>query len=50
MKQSAVFMNIGRGTTAKEADLEAALTSKTIAGAFLDVFEFEPLRKESPLW
>ena len=38
MKKSAVFMNIGRGTTVKEEDLAAALNSKTIAGAVLDVF------------
>ena len=43
-------MNIGRGPTVREVDLEAALLQKTIAGAVLDVFEFEPLHKESPLW
>ena len=50
MKQSAVFMNIGRGPTCKEADLCSALKDKIIAGAVLDVFEVEPLPKDSPLW
>jgi len=50
MKKTAVFMNIGRGTTVNEEDLAAALKSKEIAGAVLDVFKKEPLIKESPLW
>ena len=36
------FVNVGRGTTANEADLIAALQEKRIAGAALDVFEDEP--------
>ena len=43
-------MNIGRGLTVKETDLVQALKEKMIAGAVLDVFEEEPLRKESTLW
>jgi len=50
MKKSAVFMNIGRGTTVKEEDLAKALNDGTIAGAVLDVFKTEPLPKENPLW
>merc|ERR1739848_889674 len=50
MKPSAVFMNIGRGTTVDEADLADALYSKKIAGAVLDVFKAEPLDKNSRLW
>ncbi len=50
MKPSAVFMNIGRGPTVKEVDLVEALKLKTISGAVLDVFEVEPLPKESELW
>ena len=50
MKSSAVFMNIGRGTTVNEEDLAKALMSNTIAGAVLDVFKVEPLTSESPLW
>ena len=50
MKKSAVFMNIGRGTTVNEDDLVTALDSEIIAGAVLDVFKVEPLVKESKLW
>ena len=50
MKKSAVFMNIGRGTTVKEEDLIKALKEKKIAGAVLDVFKYEPLNEKSELW
>jgi phosphoglycerate dehydrogenase-like enzyme len=50
MKPSAFFINIGRGMTTRLDDLVAALTSGTIAGAGLDVFEQEPLPPEHPLW
>ena len=43
MKNSAIFMNIGRGATVKEADLISALKAEEIAGAVLDVFPVEPL-------
>ncbi|WP_168120301.1 D-2-hydroxyacid dehydrogenase [Paenibacillus sp. HB172176] len=50
MKPSAYYINIGRGgTTDTEAMIEA-LRSGEIAGAGLDVFEQEPLPKDSPLW
>jgi len=50
MKKSAFFVNIGRGKTVVEKDLISALKNKTIAAAGLDVFEEEPLPKNSPLW
>lgn len=50
MNPKAVFMNFGRGTTVNEVDLVEALKQKTIAGAVLDVFEVEPLSKDSELW
>ncbi|TXC85847.1 D-2-hydroxyacid dehydrogenase [Metabacillus litoralis] len=50
MKSSSIFINIGRGAIVKETELIEALESKQIAGAGLDVFEIEPLPKESPLW
>ena len=50
MKPTSIFMNIGRGNTVKESDLIEALKTKVIAGAVLDVFEVEPLSKESELW
>ncbi|MCG8473680.1 MAG: D-2-hydroxyacid dehydrogenase [Desulfobacterales bacterium] len=50
MKPSAVIINAGRGKTLCEVDLVNALEKGEIAGAILDVFEGEPLAKESPLW
>ncbi|MBT2688891.1 D-2-hydroxyacid dehydrogenase [Bacillus sp. ISL-47] len=50
MKESAFFINIGRGEIVVENDLIAALQAGKIAGAGLDVFEKEPLGEDSPLW
>lgn len=50
MKKDAIFMNIGRGATQNETDLLEAITTGTIAGAAVDVFEVEPLPQSSPLW
>jgi len=50
MKSSAIIINIARGKIINEAALIKALQNKTIAGAALDVFEEEPLPKESPLF
>lgn len=50
MKTSAVFMNIGRGNAVNETDVAQALREKKIAKVVLDVFQQEPLSKESALW
>lgn len=50
MKRSAYFISIGRGRSTVTADLTAALTQSTIAGAGLDVVDPEPLPPDNPLW
>lgn len=50
MKESAVFMNFGRGDLVKESILVKALKNGGIGHAVLDVFEKEPLPAESELW
>ena len=50
MKNTAKFINIGRGMTTKLDDLNDALRSGQIGGAGLDVYEIEPLPTNHPLW
>jgi len=50
MPSNAYFINVGRGQSAVTEDLIAALETKAIAGAGLDVTEPEPLPSDHPLW
>lgn len=50
MKKSAIFVNIGRGSTIIERALEVALRNKVISGAAIDTFIKEPLSRRSKLW
>jgi glyoxylate/hydroxypyruvate reductase len=50
MKPTAWLLNFGRGALIVDADLIAAVRSKTIAGAVLDVFRQEPLPTTHPFW
>ncbi|MEQ2526893.1 D-2-hydroxyacid dehydrogenase [Robertmurraya yapensis] len=50
MKNTAVFINIGRGDLVKDETLLKALENNEIAHAYLDVFEQEPLPKGHSFW
>jgi D-2-hydroxyacid dehydrogenase (NADP+) len=50
MPPGALLVNVARGEVAVERDVIAALASGKLAGAYLDVFEREPLDPASPLW
>ncbi len=50
VKPGAFFYNIGRGPTVDERALIEALESGRLGGAYLDVFDTEPLPPSHPLW
>ncbi|EGA88769.1 D-3-phosphoglycerate dehydrogenase [Planococcus donghaensis MPA1U2] len=50
MKDSAIFMNFGRGDLVADSILLNALQENEIAFAVLDVFEQEPLSADHPYW
>ena len=50
LPQGARLINIARGELVDEAALVDALRSKHLAGAYLDVFQQEPLPADSPFW
>lgn len=50
MAPHARLVNVARGEVVVEQDLIDAMRGKALAGAYLDVFEHEPLAAESPLW
>jgi phosphoglycerate dehydrogenase-like enzyme len=50
MKDSTIFINIGRGDIIKESVLIDIMTNKLISHAILDVFEQEPLPSNHVFW
>ena len=50
MKSNAVLINISRGAVVDESALLAALQTRAIRGAGLDVFNVEPLPEDHPFW
>ena len=49
MKKTSRIINVARGGLINETDLAKALNSNIIAGAAIDVFENEPIKKNNPL-
>ena len=50
IKRGALFLNTSRGSIVDQGALIRALESKQLRGAYLDVFQEEPLPIQSPLW
>ena len=50
MKDSAILVNVGRGSAVDTDALVAALNGGEIGGAVIDVVDQEPLPAEHPLW
>lgn len=50
MKDTAIFLNSGRGDAVASEVLYEALSEGWIASAGIDVTEMEPLPTDSPLW
>lgn len=50
LPEGACLINVARGEVVVERDLIEALREAHLGGAYLDVFEHEPLGSDSPLW
>jgi len=50
LTQPTYLINGARGAVQVEKDILVALENNILSGAFLDVFETEPLPKDNPLW
>jgi glyoxylate/hydroxypyruvate reductase A len=50
MREGGCVINVARGAHVVVPDLLAALDSRHLAHAYLDVFDQEPLPADSPLW
>ena len=50
MKQGSIFINTARGRVVDQDALTKALYDGKFRGAYLDVFEREPLPSDDPLW
>ena len=50
LTQPTYLINVARGSDQVEKDILVALENNILSGAFLDVFETEPLPKNNPLW
>ena len=50
LSQPTYLINVARGAVQVEKDILEALENNILSGAFLDVFETEPLPKDNPLW
>ena len=50
LRPGAWIVNVSRGPIIDESSLIDALRDRRIGGAWLDVFETEPLPRASPLW
>lgn len=50
LQEPTYLINVSRGGVHVEKDILNALDKGSLSGAFLDVFEQEPLPTESPLW
>ena len=49
MKSTAILLNVARGAVVNSTDLYHALLKNKIAGAGLDVLDYEPIRSDNPL-